>query len=529
MDMRGRDIIWSGDAPPRALVRALQVRGIAVHVGRERSRASGRVESAARSEAATTAGDARLGSPRTSGDATTARAVAQTGAAREGEQPTVLRAAGEVSPVLSPMVVYSTRARRVPVVRGVSGRAWIWVTAQAAGEERCREAVLAGAYDVIALDGRDAVAQIVARVEELLLVEPASLPDGVDGHGLVTCCDASRRVLAQVARVAPTSMPVLLTGETGTGKEVLARLIHAWSPRHAKQFVPINCAAIPNELMEAQLFGYARGAFSGAVQGYDGLMMAASGGTVFMDEIDDTPLATQVKLLRVLEDHIVSRLGENAWHQVDFRILAATNRDLEPLIRAGAFGSDLYERLAIVRIHLVPLRERLEDLPALARHFLQRFAKEQPQTGAAHVKDLRADALRALQAYAWPGNIRELRNVIYETLVYKRAGEEILLSDLPKRILTREARDTHDASAREPREKAALVDAHAVAERIARGDFNLRDEVAALQRVALEEALRRAGGNATKAARLLGSVGRGRATDPGGTVRAMARRLGIEE
>ena len=136
-------------------------------------------------------------------------------------------------------------------------------------------------------------------------------------------------------------MPVLITGETGTGKEVAARLIHAWSPRQQKRFVPINCAAIPNELMEAELFGYARGAFSGAVQRYDGQLMAAAGGTVFLDEIDDTPLATQVKLLRVLEDRVVSRLGENVWHEVDFRLLAATNRDLRAADRRPACSAPI--------------------------------------------------------------------------------------------------------------------------------------------------------------------------------------------
>jgi transcriptional regulator with PAS, ATPase and Fis domain len=454
-----REIIWRGDAPPRALLKALQEHDVAVHVGREADAAA------------------------------------------------------------AALVWFSARMRRVPVAAATNGRPWIWVAQQEPGEERRLEAVLAGAYDVIALDAIDAVAQVIARVAELSVTEPAP----PDAEGLVTVSETSKRVVAQVARLAPTSMPVLLTGETGTGKEVLARLIHAWSPRHAKQFVPINCAAIPNELMEAELFGYARGAFSGAVQGYDGQLMAAAGGTVFMDEIDDTPLATQVKLLRVLEDRVVSRLGENVWHQVDFRILAATNRNLAPLIREGAFGSDLYERLAIVSIHLVPLRERLEDLPALARHFIERFAREQPHTSAARVKEIRADALRALQAYAWPGNIRELRNVIYETLVYKRAGEEILPSDLPKRVLVRETTHTRDAG-----DTRALVDAQAVVDRIARGTFSLRDEVAALQRLALQEALRRSGGNATKAARLLGSVGRGRASDPGGTVRAMARRLGVD-
>jgi DNA-binding NtrC family response regulator len=384
---------------------------------------------------------------------------------------------------------------------------WIWCAAGSVSEARRLEAVLRGAYDVIELGARDAMQQVAARIEELCAPEP---PVPV-ADALVTASDVSRRVIAQVARVAPTSMPVLLTGETGTGKEIVSRLIHAWSPRRSKQFVPINCAAIPNELMEAELFGYARGAFSGAVQRYDGQLMAAAGGTVLLDEIDDTPLETQVKLLRVLEDRVVSRLGENIWHEVDFRLLAATNRDLRPLVDAGLFGADLYERLAIVRIHLSPLRERLEDLPALARHFMARFAREQ---GRAPVESIRADALRALTAYAWPGNIRELRNVIYETLVYKRAGSEILLSDLPKRLLTRDV-------ARE-----STIDRGAVGRRIESGAMNLREEVAALERVALEEALARTGGNAARAAQLLGAVGRGAARDPGGTVRAMMRRLG---
>ncbi len=221
---------------------------------------------------------------------------------------------------------------------------------------------------------------------------------------------------------------------------------------------------------------------------------------------------TQVKLLRVLEDRVVSRLGENVWHEIDFRLIAATNRDLRPLVDAGLFGADFYERLAIVSIHLVPLRERLDDLPDLARYFIARFGREQ---GRPAVTGIRSDAIDRLRAYPWPGNIRELRNVLYETLVYKRAGNEILLSDLPRRILKGEW--TTDASA---------VDRGIIAERIKGGRMNLRDEVAGLERVALEEALARAGGNAAQAARLLGAVGRGAARDPGGTVRAMLRRLG---
>jgi DNA-binding NtrC family response regulator len=405
-------------------------------------------------------------------------------------------------------VVVSTSTRRLPAVARSASR-WIWLCAEEPGEARSIEATLRGAYAVVSLKSATAVADLVTRLQELLMPEAAlQLPPDI-----VMASEASRRAVSHAARVAQTSMPVLLTGETGTGKEVMARLIHAWSRRAPKPFVPINCAAIPDELMEAELFGYARGAFSGAVQRYEGQLTAAEGGTVFLDEIDDTPLATQAKLLRVLEDHVVCRLGESVWHHVDFRVIAATNRDLRSLINAGLFGGDLFERLATVTIRLVPLRDRLEDLPALADHFMKRFAREQDRPP---MRGIASDALRALSRYPWPGNIRELRNVVYETLVYKRAGEEILLSDLPRRVLKRGAQA----------DKAVVVDRAAVARAIEGGMMSLKDQVAALERLAIEEALKRSGGNAAHAARLLGQVGRGVARDPGGTLRAMMRRLG---
>ena len=270
--------------------------------------------------------------------------------------------------------------------------------------------------------------------------------------------------------------------------------------------------------MEAELFGYARGAFSGASQRYEGLLVAAAGGTVFLDEIDDTPLSLQVKLLRVLQDRVVSRLGENEWHEVDFRIIAATNRDLPRLIEAGQFGADLYERLAIVSIQLPRLRERLEDLEDLVAHFLAKYYRDEPD-GARRgtVRRVSPVALEALRSYAWPGNVRELRNVLYEALVYKHAGEELLLSDLPERVLgTERASDIVDSG---------LFDRAAIARRIEAGTMNLRRLIDEVERAALGEALARAGGSPTKAARLLGEVGRGRSSDPGGTVRAMRKRL----
>src|SRR5262245_16707632 len=315
-----------------------------------------------------------------------------------------------------PLVVSTASAERVPAPHLPRGR-WIWLSARLVPEARACDAVLRGAYEVLspAATGVDVAALLVTRLQEMLTPEPAT-PEAAH---VVQTSEAAQAVVRQAARVARTSMPVLLTGETGTGKEVTARLIHEWSPRRTKRFVPINCGAIPNDLMEAELFGYARGAFSGAVQRYDGQLLAAAGGTVFLDEIDDTPLELQTKLLRVLEDRVVSRLGENAWHEVDFRLLAATNRDLTRLIDAGLFGADLYERLAIVTIQLLPLRQRLEDLPPLALHFIRRFAREEKRP---EIAGIAPDALAALIAYPWPGNVRELRNVIYETLVYKKSG-----------------------------------------------------------------------------------------------------------
>jgi DNA-binding NtrC family response regulator len=388
-------------------------------------------------------------------------------------------------------------------------------------EEAAMQAVLAGAYDVLDPDDPALPDRLAARAHEATLPVPA-VPETA---GFVARSDAARRVLREVARAALTSMPVLLTGETGTGKELAARLVHEWSARRTHRFVPINCAAIPNDLIEAELFGYARGAFSGAVRSYDGQLMAAEGGTVLLDEIDDTPPTLQTKLLRVLEDRVVSRLGENDWHRVDFRIVAATNRDLEGLIARGAFGSDLYERLAIVRVHLPPLRERLDDLPFLSAHFLERFYREEPANAERRARVVSPRALSALAAYPWPGNVRELRNVIFETLVQKLGGDEVLLSDLPKRVLERRssgsgAGATHAAS-------TPLVDGAAIAARIDTRTMNLRLEVEALERAALGRALSRAGGKPAEAARLLGEVGRGASKDPAGTVRAMMRRLGI--
>jgi transcriptional regulator with GAF, ATPase, and Fis domain len=380
--------------------------------------------------------------------------------------------------------------------------------ADAISDDQAQRAVALGAYDAVT------PAELVKRLHELLVpLVPATAPPG-----FIAKSAAARRLLDHVAQAARTSMPVLLTGETGTGKELAARLIHQSSARAKRTFVPINCAAIPNELMEGELFGYVKGAFSGAVRDYDGQLQAAAGGSVFLDEIDDTPHALQVKLLRVLEDRVISRLGENEWRHVDFRILAATNRDLRRLIDSGSFGADLYERLATVAIELPPLRERIDDLPELVTELLARFYREEPSPKVVRVKGCSPRALAAMAAYGWPGNIRELRNVIFGALVAKRAGDELLLSDLPRRLVRRD----------DPKEARDLVDAEQVRAQVATGRFNLRRAREALERVALKAALQTAKGNTAEAARLLGEVGRGSAKQPGGTVRVMMKRLGLE-
>jgi transcriptional regulator with GAF, ATPase, and Fis domain len=390
---------------------------------------------------------------------------------------------------------------------------WLWISPKKIEALDAAAAVLAGAYDVANVD--DELPLVIQRrlAELRVRVEPASQPAGFVGKS-----EAARRVLDELDRAARTSMAVLLTGETGTGKDLAARHIHARSGRKG-ELVPINCAAVPNDLIEGELFGYVRGAFSGAVADYDGQIRAAAGGTVFLDEVDDTPKTLQIKLLRVLEDRVVSRLGENTWRQVNFRIVAATNRDLSELVRRGEFGGDLYQRLAIVQIELPPLRDRVDDLPELAAHLIARFYREEP--AAPHrVARISGPALAALARYPWPGNVRELRNVLFHALVRKRAGDELLLSDLPTHVMKGRP-SSAQATASTPLDRDALV------RLVDEGRMNLRELRESLERTVLEVALAKAGGSPTRAARLLGAVGRGASRDPSGTVRAMMRRYGL--
>ena len=229
----------------------------------------------------------------------------------------------------------------------------------------------------------------------------------------------------QVAMAAPTNGRVLIYGENGTGKELVARSIHALSRRRAGPFVEVNCAAIPEELIESELFGHVKGAFTGAVADRRGKFEAADGGTLFLDEIGDMSLKTQAKVLRALQEQVVERVGGTTTVRVDVRVLAATNKDLPAEIRGGRFREDLYFRLNVIPIFVPPLRDRKEDVPLLAEHFMAELAREYGRRG----KTLDPAATASLRGYAWPGNVRELRNVI-ERLMIMVPGDTIVEKDL---------------------------------------------------------------------------------------------------
>ena len=236
---------------------------------------------------------------------------------------------------------------------------------------------------------------------------------------------AMRQLREQVAMAAPTNGRVLIYGENGTGKELVARTIHTLSRRRAAAFVEVNCAAIPEELIESELFGHVRGAFTGAVADRRGKFEAADGGTIFLDEIADMTLKTQAKVLRVLQEQTLEPVGGTQRIKLDARVLAATNKDLQAEIRAGRFREDLYFRLNVIPIFVPPLRDRQEDVPVLADHFMAEFAREYGR----RAKALEPEARRVLEQYAWPGNVRELRNVI-ERLMIMVPGDVISAIDL---------------------------------------------------------------------------------------------------
>ncbi|HEX4381406.1 MAG TPA: sigma-54 dependent transcriptional regulator, partial [Myxococcales bacterium] len=238
-----------------------------------------------------------------------------------------------------------------------------------------------------------------------------------------------RATLDIIRQAAPSSATVLLLGESGTGKEMFARALHEHSPRAQMPFVPINCAAIPETILESELFGYERGAFTGATQRKEGRIERAQQGTLFLDEIGELTPSVQVKLLRFLQEGEIERLGGNATVKVDCRVVAATNQDLATRVREQKFREDLFYRLNVIQVVLPPLRDRVEDVPILADHFIARYSAKNQKP----VRALTAEALTAMESYPWPGNVRELEHAMERAVVLSR-GAEIELSDLPEAV-----------------------------------------------------------------------------------------------
>jgi two-component system response regulator PilR (NtrC family) len=261
----------------------------------------------------------------------------------------------------------------------------------------------------------------LARENELLRRRLEGRPDGLLGRS-----PAMRALDQMIDRVAPARTTVLVTGESGTGKELVARAVHHRSPRNAAPFVPVNCGAIPEGLIESELFGHVKGAFTGAQGTRSGLFQAASGGSLFLDEVGELPLALQVKLLRAIQERRVKAVGADEDEEVDVRLIAATNRDLAAEVAAGRFREDLYYRLNVIQLRVPPLRDRREDVMMLAEHFLRRFEAEH---GRGRL-DLSREAKRRLDAYDFPGNVRELENLI-ERAVTLSDGPEVTLDALP--------------------------------------------------------------------------------------------------
>lgn len=295
------------------------------------------------------------------------------------------------------------------------------------------KAMKLGAYDFITKPlSRDELKLTVKKALQLLGLseENRQLREKLAGRddlkNLVGMSPKMERLFASVRKVADTEATVLITGESGTGKELVARAIHTLSSRKSAPFIAINCAAIPRDLLESELFGHTKGAFTGAVKDRVGKFQLADRGTLFLDEVGDLPVELQPKLLRALQERIVEPLGGGKAQKIDVRVVAATNQDLEGAIADGSFREDLYYRLSVIPIHLPPLRERKEDIPLLVRHFTNKF-------GHANVTFTKG-TLDALAMYSWPGNVRELENAI-ERLLIMRRGDEIGQDDLPGKIL----------------------------------------------------------------------------------------------
>ena len=315
---------------------------------------------------------------------------------------------------------------------------------------------------------------------------------GREQGGVIGTSQSWRDVLAQAAKVAPAETTALLTGESGTGKEVVAHLIHRGSRRADGPFVALNCAALPEALLESELFGYEKGAFTGAVSARAGRLEQAAGGTLFLDEVGEMSPAVQAKILRVLQEREFQRLGGTRMLKADVRVIAATNRDLKVAMTRGAFREDLYYRLHVFAIHLAPLRDRPEDILPLLEHFVEELG---PVVLGRPAAGISREAREHFLAYSWPGNVRELRNAVERALILCEGGL-INPEHLPWRA---------EASQSAPLVPLAAPAAHAAPAGPAGGEFPPHGvDLEGMERTLIENALKQAGHNRSKAARLLG-------------------------
>jgi DNA-binding NtrC family response regulator len=301
-------------------------------------------------------------------------------------------------------------------IRRIDARIPVIFVTVAKSADAAIEAMKQGAYEYLCkpIDPRQ-LRRVVGEALEVSrrMREPAVLAeaadDGADVEGaIVGSCPAIREVYKAVGQVAAQGVPVLITGESGTGKELVARAIYQHGPRANAPFLALNCAAIPEALLESELFGHEKGAFTGADRRRIGKFEQVSGGTLFLDEVGDMPAALQAKVLRLLQEQSFERVGGNETIRTDVRLIAATHRDLKALSAEGKYRADLYYRLGVFTIHLPPLRERGDDLPLLVRHYLRRYSRELGR----EVQEVAPEALERLRCYSWPGNIRELQSVL---------------------------------------------------------------------------------------------------------------------
>jgi DNA-binding NtrC family response regulator len=322
-------------------------------------------------------------------------------------------------------------------IRNIDARIPVVFVTSARSADAAIEAMRQGAYDYLLkpldLQMLDRVVHEALKVARLMR-EPAvvaqTLPDDdVVGDAFIGCCPAMQEVYKAIGRVADQNFPVLIRGESGTGKELVARAVYQHSSRAKAPFLALNCAAIPEQLLESELFGHEKGAFTGADRRRVGKFEQCNGGTIFLDEIGDMPLATQAKVLRILQEQEFVRVGGEETIRTDVRLVAATHRDLKQWSDEGKFRADLYHRISVGTVNLPPLRERGDDLPMLVRHHLRRFSREMGREAV----EISLAAMDRLRSYAWPGNVRELQNVLRQALLRTR-GQVLLPEFLPELV-----------------------------------------------------------------------------------------------